>query len=158
MTRTVATLLAACLLTTAPASARMGDTLAQTVARYGQPGAATGQPGQLTSTRTFAVDGLQVTCGYVAGQVEMETISRTDRDFLPAEVEAFIRTNSQGRSWTPAGPYTDGTFQRADGISATVAGNKIAFQSPKWLDALAKDADADKAALAKLNANATNSP
>ena len=156
MSKIAALFLAITLALSLPAAARMGDSFAQTLVRYGQPVAGTGQPGELTSTRTFAVSGLQVTCGYVAGKVEMETITRTDRDFLPAEVEAFLRTNGQKKNWTPPGPYTDGTYNRVDGITATVAGGKIAIQSPKWVDSLARDAATEKANAAKIAAGDTN--
>jgi len=152
MTKIAAPFLAITLAFSLHAAARMGDSYAQTLVRYGQPVASSGTPGELTSTRTFSISGLEVTCGYVAGKVEMETVTRSDRDFVPAEIEAFIRTNGQKKNWTPSGPFTDGTFKRADGITATVDGNKITFQSPKWIDSLAQDAATD----AKIAAGDTN--
>ena len=152
MTKIAAPFLAITLAFSLHAAARMGDSYAQTLVRYGQPVDGTGKPGELTSTRTFSISGLQVTCGYVNGEVEMETVTRTDRDFIPAEVEAFLHTNGQKKNWTPGGPFGDGTYKRVDGITATVTGGKIVFLSPKWLDSLAKDAVTD----AKIAAGDTN--
>ena len=135
----------------APAAARLGDSPEQTVARYGQPIASTGQSGELTSTKTFEVSGLEVTCGYVNGKVEMETYVRSTRDFFPSEVEALLRTNgSKVSKWTtPADGYVNGDYKRADGITAKLTGGTLALQSPKWADALAKDQAAEKAAAEK---------
>jgi hypothetical protein len=151
-------LLLALLLTALPASARLGDTLAQTLYRYGQPIAATGKPGELTSTDTFAISGLQVTCGYVGGKVVMETLTNPDRDFLPAEVEAILRTEGQKKNWTPGGPFGPGTYTRVDGITATVTGNQVAVVAPAWTEALAQDAATEKANAARIAAGDTNAP
>jgi hypothetical protein len=142
-----------------PAAARMGDSLAQTLYRYGQPAATTGGPGLLTSTHTFTASGLQITCGYLDGKVAMETITNPNRDFLPAEVEAILRTEGQKKNWTlPDGgtAYTDGNYTRVDGITATVAGNQVTIESPAWTQALAKDAATQKQRAAEIAAGHTN--
>lgn len=142
-----------------PAAARMGDSLAQTLYRYGQPVATTGGPGLLTSTRTFSASGLQITCGYLNGKVAMETIINPNRDFLPAEVEALLRTEGQKKNWTlPNGglAYTDGLYTRVDGTTATVAGNEMKVETPAWTQALAKDAATEKERAAQLAAGNTN--
>jgi hypothetical protein len=140
------------------AAARMGDTVAQTVYRYGQPAAITGQPGELTSTRTFNVSGLQLICGYVGGKVVMETYERNNPDFLPPEVEAILRTESRKKNWSPGGPFVPGTYHRVDGITATVIANKVVIISPTWTDALAKDAATEQTKAARIAAGDTNAP
>ena len=139
------------LLALLPLHARLGDSPAQTIARYGQSVATTGQPGELTSTKTFEVSGLEVTCGYVNGKVEMETYTRGTRDFFPSEVEALLRTNgSKVAKWTtPTDGYVNGDYKRADGVTAKLNGGTLALQSAKWADALAKDQAAEKAAVEK---------
>jgi hypothetical protein len=152
-------LLLAVLLTASPAEARMGDSLAQTLFRYGQPVAATGKYGLLTSTRTFQISGLQITCGYLNGAVVMETIVNPTRDFLPAEVEALLRSESQKKNWTlPDGglTYTDGRYTRVDGVTATVAGNQMQVESPSWTKALTKDTATEKKWVAEIAAGNTN--
>ncbi len=142
-----------------PASARMGDSLAQTLFRYGQPVAVASQPGLLTSTRTFNASGLQIICGYLNGKVAMETIINPNRDFLPAELEALLRTEGQKKNWTlPNGglAYTDGLYTRVDGTTATVTGNQMKVETPAWTQALAKDAATEKERSAQLAAGNTN--
>lgn len=137
----------------------MGDSLAQTLFRYGQPAAVTGRYGLLTSTRTFQISGLQITCGYLKGKVVMETIVNPNRDFLPAEVEALLRTEGQKKNWTlPNGglAYTDGLYTRVDGVTATVDGNRMKVESPAWTQAVAKDAATEKEWAAQLAAGNTN--
>jgi hypothetical protein len=158
MTKIAALFLAITLAAGLPAAARMGDTVAQTVYRYGQPAAFTGQPGELTSTRTFNVSGLQLICGYVDGKVVMETYERDNPDFLPPEVEALLRTESRKKNWSPGGPFVPGTYHRVDGITATVIPNKVVIISPTWIDALAKDAATEKANAARIAAGDTNAP
>jgi hypothetical protein len=148
------------LIGASPVFARMGDSVAQTVARYGQPVSSTSPSGELTSTRTFTISGLQVTCGYVGGKVEMETYARDDRNFIGPEVEALLRTNGTKRlGWTtPAEGYVNGNYKRVDGVTATLDGNKLAIQSPKWTDALAKDQAAGNKPASETSAtNATSS-
>jgi hypothetical protein len=142
-----------------PASARMGDSLAQTLFRYGQPVAGSGKTGELTSTRTFDISGLEITCGYVGGKVVMETVANRNRGFLPAEIEALLRTESQKRNWTlPDGgnEYTDGVYHRVDGTIAKVTGNKMEVISPAWTEALARDAAMEKEKAARIAAGDTN--
>jgi hypothetical protein len=152
--RTAAITLALGLAAVLPSHARMGDSAAQAASRYGQPVAASAHAGAQTSTQTFAVSGLQVTCGYVAGKVEMETYTRPDQALNRSEVEALLRTNGTKRlAWTtPQDGYVDGTYTRSDGVTATLSGNKLAIQSPKWTAALAQDQAAAKAAAATASA------
>jgi len=154
----IPSLLLVLLLTARPASARLGDSVAQTLYRYGQPIAATGRTGELASTRTFAISGLQVICGYVGGKVVMETLTNPDRDFLPAEVEAILRTEGQKKNWSPGGPFGPGTYTRVDGIIATVTGNQVAVVAPAWNQALAQDAATEKANAAKIAAGKPAAP
>jgi hypothetical protein len=158
--RTAAITLALGLAAVLSSHARMGDSPAQAASRYGQPVAASAQPGAQASTQTFAVSGLKVTCGYVAGKVEMETYTRADPAFNSAEVEALLRTNGSKRlTWvTPKAGYVDGTYTRSDGVTATLSGNKLAIQSPKWTAALALDrqAAAKGAAASMATGNMTN--
>ncbi len=157
--RVVALFIALSAVATLRAPAFLGDSLAQASARYGQPVATTGQPGQQTSTRTYQASGLQITCGYVGGKVEMETYSRDDRVFNSAEVEALLRSNGgDSARWTvPADGYVDGDYNRADGATAHLAGTKLAIQTPKWNLALARDQLAAKAAASASSAgNSTN--
>jgi hypothetical protein len=148
--RLIAVLLAVSLAFAFPARARMGDSLEQTIFRYGAPAGGTGQPGALTSTKIFYKDGLKIVCGYVDRKVEMYTVSRTAPAFVPDEVEALLRTNSQHKNWTPSGNYGPGTYHRADGAIAKETGNRLEITTPKWLAALAKDkAAADQAAATK---------
>ena len=152
-------LLFALALAAGPARALMGDSLAQTLARYGAPVASTGHYGLLTSTRTFTASGLRIICGYLDGKVAMETIVNPDRDFLPAEVEALLRTEGQRKNWTlPDGgsTFTDGLYTRADGVTATVTGNQMKVETPAWTQALAKDAATQKEWAAQLAAGNTN--
>jgi hypothetical protein len=158
MTKIAIPVLAITLALSLPAAARMGDTVAQTLYRYGQPATTTGQTGELTSTRTFDVSGLQLTCGYVNGKVVMETYERDDRDFLPPEVEAILRTDGRKKNWSPGGPFVPGTYHRVDGITATVTETKVQIVSPAWTDALAKDAETEKANAARIAAGDTNAP
>ena len=137
------------------ARARLGDSPLQTIARYGQPVASTGQPGALTSTRTFQVSGLTVTCGYVKNKVEMITYARDDRAFNPQEVEALLRTNGRKIGWKPGAGFGPGTYSRADGVTATVTDAKVEIKSPTWLEALAKDLGAVEKAVAKAVQPAT---
>jgi hypothetical protein len=156
--RTAAITLALGLAAVLPSHARLGDSPVQAAARYGHPVAASARPGAQTSTQIFAVSGLQVTCGYVAGKVEMETYTRAGQDLNSAEVEALLRTNGSKRlAWTtPADGYVDGAYTRSDGVTATLSGNKLAIQSSKWTDALAKDQAAAKAAAAADTASQAN--
>jgi hypothetical protein len=160
--RLVAVLLAVSLAFAFPARARMGDSVQETTIRYGGPAGSTGQPGALTSTQTFFASGLKIVCGYVNKKVEMITYSRSDRAFIPSEVEAILRTNARKQGWTPSQGFTDGTYHTVGGRIATVTDYKIEIKSAKWVDALAKDkaaADktaADKAAKAAQDAAATN--
>lgn len=154
-----AVLLFSALLALTPAFARMGDSTAQSLYRYGQPSSSTGgEPGQLTSTKTFQVSGLTLVCGYLKGLVAMEAYTVADRDFLPAEVEALLRTDSQKRNWSPPGPYAGTmTYTRADGATAKLTGNKLEIYTPAWSTALAQDAatakaNADEAASSDTNA------
>ena len=142
------------------ARARMGDSPAQAVFRYGQPVAATGRPGSLTSTQTFEKSGLTIVCGYVKGIVEMEGYTRVDRAFLPPEIEALLRTNGRHQNWTPPGAgFGLGTYRRADGATATVTQTSLVITSPKWLAALAKDkVAAGHAATASNGANPPGTP
>ena len=144
------------------AQARLGDGILETLTRYGQPVATAAQPGALTATRTFQVSGLTVTCGYVKGIVEMESYTRTDRAFMPPEVEALLRTNGRHRNWTPSDSFGPGIYHRTDGATATVTDTQITIATPKWAAALAQDkANADKAAAAKAAkaaATQTNTP
>jgi hypothetical protein len=152
--RVVTLFVALSAVATVRAPAFLGDSVAQTGARYGLPVAATGQPGQQTSTRTYEASGLQITCGYVGGKVEMESYSRDDRVFNSAEVEALLRSNgSKSARWTvPADGYVDGDYTRADGATAHLAGTKLTIQTPKWDKALAGDESRAKAAAASSSA------
>jgi hypothetical protein len=156
MTKKSAALFFAISLACGPCvQARMGDSVAETVFRYGQPVASTGQPGALTSTRTFQVSGLTLVCGYIDGVVEMETYTRSDRAFLPTEIEAVLRTEGHHEKWTPGGTYGTGTYHRADNTVATVTDTGITVASPKWTAAVVKDqADAAKVGPSSATSNA----
>jgi hypothetical protein len=155
--RVVAISLALSVMTLMPVFARLGDSPVQTTARYGQPVASTGQPGEQTSTQTYEVSGLEVTCGYVGGKTEMETYARDGRGFSSEEVEALLRTNGSKRlQWTlPKNGYVDGTYTRSDGATAVLTGNKLAIQTSKWDAAQAADQSA-QTAKDSSTANATN--
>jgi hypothetical protein len=137
------------------APAWLGDTVARTDYRYGQPVAENSTRGNQASTRTYQASGLVITCGYVAGTVEMETYSRNDRVFNSAEVEALLRSNGSKRvRWVlPKDGYVDGTFTRSDGVTADLAGTKLTLRTPKWTQALAHDQ-----AAAKSGARTTMAP
>ena len=127
--------------------ARLGDSPEQTDRRYGQPVAASGQPGQLTSTRTYSVSGLEITCGYLDGKVAMETYARDDRSFNCSEVEALLRTNGgkKGGWKTPPDGFVPGHYTRADGATGTWSENQVTVQMPTWAAAVAHDEAAAKA-------------
>jgi hypothetical protein len=137
-----------------PARARLGDPVAQTIFRYGDPVSSTGKPGALTSTRTFEASGLTITCGYVNGVVEMESYTRADRAFIPPEIEAFLRTDGRHQNWTPGANFGYGTYTRADGATADVTQTRILISTKKWVAAKAKDAAAIQAATNKKAASA----
>jgi hypothetical protein len=145
------------------ARARLGDSMEQTIRRYGQPAGGTSQPGASASTTTFYASGLKIVCGYVANKVEMISYSRDDRDFVPQEIEALLRTNGRKIGWKPSDGFGPGTYTRADGVTATVTGEEVEIRTPVWTAALARDkAAADKAASAKAaqgnTATNTNTP
>ena len=145
--RVVAISLALSVMALLPVLARLGDSPAQTTARYGQPVASTGQPGEQTSTQTYEVSGLEVTCGYVGGKTEMETYARDGRGFSSEEVEALLRTNGSKRlQWTlPEKGYVNGTYTRSDGVTAVLTDSKLAIQTSKWTAAQAADQSAQTA-------------
>jgi hypothetical protein len=146
-----------CVLTLAlglHARARLGDGVAETTFRYGDPVTSTGKPGALTSTRTFEASGLTITCGYVNGVVEMESYTRADRAFIPPEIEAFLRTDGRHQNWTPGTNFGYGTYTRADGATADVTETRILISTKKWVAAVAKDAAAAQAASSKKAASA----
>jgi hypothetical protein len=128
------------------APAWLSDTVARTDYRYGQPVAEDAVPGNQASTRTYQASGLVITCGYVAGKVEMESYSRNDRDFNKPEVEALLRSNGSKRlSWVlPKDGYVNGTYTRSDGATADLTGTKLTLQTPVWSQALAHDQAAAK--------------
>lgn len=124
-----------------PLHARIGDSPEQVAARYGQPvDSDPAGPGKLTSRLAYSISGLIIVCGYLEGKVVMETITNPGRDFLPAEVEALLRTESPHLEWKPYGPYAGNmSYKRADGATATLTGNKLEIVTPAWTAALAKD-------------------
>ena len=136
-----------------PLVAHMGDTIGQAEQRYGRPVAKTGHTGNLTSTETFNASGMQITCGYVDKHVEAIVFTRGDRAFVAPEVEALLRTNAQHKNWTPDNSGT--AYTRADGAKAELKGTTLAMATPKWLDAMAKDEKAKKAAAGTNAASAT---
>lgn len=158
--RLVAVFLAVSLIAIFPARAHLGDSPEQAAFRYGDPVNGVNHPGAQTSIQVFNKDGLTIVCGFVNKKVEMYSISRNDRAFLPPEIEAILRTNGRHINWVPGAGFGPGTYKRADGVTATVTKTEVDIQSPKWTAAVAKDQAAAKAKAAKAAqaAAAANTP
>jgi hypothetical protein len=88
--------------------AKIGDTLEQCIANYGQPLKSKNQTWPVGSTAyLFKKDNWIINLVIFNGIVGYETISKRDKsDFTAAEIKALLDSESDGLSWTKKSPLT----------------------------------------------------
>jgi hypothetical protein len=114
-------ILAAVLFIGCPARARLGETEAQTIARYGTPG--TLEPGESQlAYRTLAFDknGYRILAVFIGPTCELLAFRRPDQSPLgPDEVELMLTANNNGHTWSPSALVSrDQIWGRDDGARA----------------------------------------
>jgi hypothetical protein len=116
-----AVLLLAFVAVVLPARARLGETEAQTIARYGPPGTLAPGEAQL-GYRTLAFDknGYRILAVFIGPTCELLAFRRPDQSPLdPDEVELMLTANNNGHTWTASSLISrDQIWDRDDGARA----------------------------------------
>jgi hypothetical protein len=119
----VATALLACLFTSSPCYANLGDTLEKCEARYGHPLPGKDAPdpsGVADVILTFKSNGYAIRVILARGRVAGECFAKVDGSPLStAEKKLILQNDSQGWSWAVSTGTAGENWIRTDGAVAT---------------------------------------
>jgi hypothetical protein len=124
-----------------PVEARLGETEAATIARYG-PAVGTyeaGHPGYAYRTLTFNHAGFVIIVQFIGADCEMVCFQKSDRsEFTPDDLDLLLKTESDGQAWVRSKLVSiDLIWDRPDGAMARydTQAHALAFCSAKYLEA-----------------------
>lgn len=122
--------------------ARIGETLAQCDARYGNGGGMV-----LDEYSTFKKDGLAVLAHFYQGRVDYITYTKEAGVLLGFEIEKLLEANGGNRKWENRGPSPDcrlwATTDNALTAFLAVEGNSLSISTKEFEERLAAQRRAD---------------
>jgi hypothetical protein len=139
------------------ASARVGETFAQCLKRYGTP-TLIATPYEFAPEAkglgyyTFQKNGINVQIGFIDGVACDMTYSHVAGNFTQVEIDTLLEANGAGMKWTTVNdgkltffpddptqaPRYGNYQQREDGVIATVDGIYLHIFTPQWMTYIAK--------------------
>ncbi len=137
-------------VTILPAQARLGETEAQSIARYG-PAVGTydaDTSGYPYRTLTFAHAGYTIVAQFMGSACEMICFQKADGSaFTPDELDLLLKAQAEGQAWSRSNLVSaDVIFDRPDGAMARydTAKHALLFCSAKYVHATDAQRKADE--------------
>jgi hypothetical protein len=133
-----------------PARARLGETEAESIARYGPVVGAydAGTPGYPYRTLTFAHAGYTIIVQFMGGACAMVCFQKPDGSALtPDELDLLLKAQAEGQAWSRSNLVSsDVIFDRPDGAMARydTAQHALLFCSARYVEATDAHRKADE--------------